>query len=367
MKKGDWKMKKFIFFIFSMFCLQLVQAEVMEIRMVDSDHNTITLEFDKTTYSYVDGTIKNPNEYVYLVSDNPENDLQDKYALLSYQVGDKAIPISTSLAKMAGTRHSARLDLDLSMDKAVYPGILSMAASNTNNFNPQDTVYYQLTETTGLLEGSYNVAANYNNKNVVVRIEKVIDGGGNDISTDKSYIIVGIKKVSSSAVYDTEISSPGKEVSLAKPGEDFEFVINGILVSDYALDGSISVPEEAEVPSSSGSGGSKGMWIKKLFGIDDEEIEGDNDYLEVWDYEKVPDRVVEVPSDEAIQKGSGVKTGSTKGMEKILKLPINISSEISKHPFLFLGSLIVLGLLIAGIVLIRKFVLKKGVKRNDVI
>ncbi|MFH1396422.1 MAG: hypothetical protein ABIG93_03430 [archaeon] len=259
--------------ICTLISLPLVSAGILEGELIDSQDNTITLNFDDDTYSYADGTNTNPNILLYINSDNPANDFQNHFFIFTYQVQNLAIPITVTKMFVDNANNPLQLDLDLSTGKAFYPGIVTVGISESSDFSPAVTVYYSLNTTTGLLGGSYGLSVSDNGNTVEVTIDNVTDSDGNLINTVRNYIIIGIKNETATAsqVFDSEITYPGEQVTLAHPGDDFDFIVNGLLITDY---NEVTTPTPAGTTPGGGGGGA----VRECNDNQDNDLDGLADY-----------------------------------------------------------------------------------------
>jgi len=231
--------------ICTLISLPLVTAGILGAGIVDNNNDNITLQYDGDTYSYADGTDTNQNSYLYLYSDNPAADL--------LQVDNKALSVTVSLMQIVTATNSNKLDLDLSTGKAYYPGILTFAISDNTGFSESTTDYYALTNVTGLLDGNYGLTVDNDSTSITVRIDNATDSSGNLIEVVKSNIIIGVRNITGNKNFSgSAVTYPGGQVVLAHPGADFEFVINGLVISDFGED------ELPITPTTGGGGGGGG-------------------------------------------------------------------------------------------------------------
>jgi len=271
MIKKRWQVIVLVSIILTFLALPLVSAGVTDGKLINLWDNTVTLEFDETTLSYADGTNDNTNIFLYISSDAAATDFQDHYFILAYRVHNKAIPITVSKMFVDSATSPIELDLDLSTGKAFYPGIVSVGISNVSDFSAAYTVYYDLNMSTGLLNGNYSLTVDNDTSNIAVKIDNATDSDGNKIDTIRNYIIIGVKNKTDDAnnVYDSKITYPGEEITLSHPGGEFDFIVNGLLITDF---------EEDELPITTGGGGGGGGAKKECNDNKDNDYDGLIDY-----------------------------------------------------------------------------------------
>ncbi|MEM3364246.1 MAG: hypothetical protein QXS93_01920 [Candidatus Micrarchaeia archaeon] len=166
-------------------------AAITSGRLVFINGSNATLYFDTRTATYVDTSFANPNVYVELCADQG-TELIGKFVSIYYRSG--AINISIGLIPANITYVNASnctvVDVDTSVYKAFYPGILSIGISTSPLMqNPQ---FVDLTNYTGLLYGEYRYSDKSTPTNTVIHLEKIYYSGNSEITTNKPYLIVSL-------------------------------------------------------------------------------------------------------------------------------------------------------------------------------
>lgn len=183
-----------ILFVLSLSLLLLPSLSVAAIasaRLAYVNGSSATLSYDTATGTYVDTSLANPNIYVELCADLG-TDLLGNFTSIFYRSGNISIDIGLIPANITSVNASncTTVDVDTSVYKAFYPGIVSIGVSQAPSM--QDPVFIDLNETTGLLSGSYSYTDISNTSNTVIQLAGVYYSEPNEILTDKPYLIVSL-------------------------------------------------------------------------------------------------------------------------------------------------------------------------------
>ncbi len=169
----------------------LTSAAITSGRLVFLNSSTASLNFDTATATYVDTSLANPNAYVELCADLG-TELLGNFTTVYYRSGAINISIGLIPANITSVNASncTTVDVDTSLYKSFYPGVLSVGISNTSSMS--SPLFVDLNETTGLLSGRYEYTDLTNATNTVIHLEKIYYSAPNEITTDKPYLIVSI-------------------------------------------------------------------------------------------------------------------------------------------------------------------------------
>ncbi|MCX8199983.1 MAG: hypothetical protein N3G76_00775 [Candidatus Micrarchaeota archaeon] len=181
----------FLFVAALLFLANAPSAAITSGRLVFANSSNATLYFDTATATYVDTSLANPNVYVELCATHG-TDLVGKFVSVYYRSG--AINISIGLVPVkiiyVNALNCTVVDVDISVYRAFYPGILSIGISSTPQMN--NPVFIDLTNRTGLLSGEYRYTDKSTSTNTIIHLEKIYYSGNNEITTDKPYLIVSL-------------------------------------------------------------------------------------------------------------------------------------------------------------------------------
>lgn len=202
-----------------------------------SNGTTATLRYDTLSQSYGDPSTVNSNMYLHICADNPAAELQNNYVKLIYRMQTKEINITVLPAQItAGLISGSCADVDLDLDtfSAYYPGIVTVAIDSSLSFS--SPTYYQLSQTTGFLQGNYTVRYSQVGSNISINTSEVRDHDGNIITVDLPFMIVGLQN--STGLIHTAITSPGTLIQFPYPADsNISFLVNNYPVPTvYNLD-----------------------------------------------------------------------------------------------------------------------------------
>jgi len=186
------------------------------------------LGYDGTsTESYADGSIKNPNVYLKICSDNSA-DLQNNFAGFFYKVGTVSKEIDIFPAQLVSVDGSncSKVDLDFSIFKALYPGIPSVGLDDNSGMSSPD--FTDFTETTGFLKGNFTVRYFDDGGNLNVTVTKAVTETGATITLNKYFIIIGVRN-STGSVFNETLVNLGESVLMDQPAS-FSFNVNGMVI-----------------------------------------------------------------------------------------------------------------------------------------
>lgn len=204
-------------------------AAITSVQIVDVNGNVLNLNHDSQTQSYADGSIANPNAFVKICSDNAAADLLNKFTGLYYKVGSSTIDLHVLPAKMTSVDGSgcATVDVDINFLKGRYGGIPQIAISDSLDLS--SPTFWPLSVSTGYMRGNFTlkyVQAASNKLNVTVT--HAFDESGNDITTNKKFILVGLLD-SIGNVLDVKQVGINESVLMDWNGDaNFNFVVNGL-------------------------------------------------------------------------------------------------------------------------------------------
>lgn len=204
-------------------------AVITSVQIVDVNGNVTNLNHDSQTQSYADGSLGNPNVFVKICSDNAAADLLNKFTGLSYKVGSSTISLHVLPAKITSVDGSgcATIDLDINFFTARYGGIPQIAISDSLDLS--SPIFWPLSVSTGYLKGNFTlryvqVAADKLN----VTVTHALDESGNDITTNKKFILVGLLD-SLGNLLDVRQVGINESVLMDWNGDtNFNFVVNGL-------------------------------------------------------------------------------------------------------------------------------------------
>jgi|GEM_PF-5291886 len=228
-------MNRFFSVIFILFLLGIAGATFTSGRLVYNNGTTAVLSYDTDTASYKDTSAANPNVYAEICA-NDSNDLLGNFTALFYRSGSESVVISPLAAEITSVNASncSIVDVDISLYKGYYPGIVSIGVANTSVFPNNNTVFIDLTSETGLLSGRYEYTATTNATNTRIHIEKIYYSGTNEITSDKPYLIVAL--YNGLALQNTTIINRTAD-AVFPPTVFNEVRVNNISASVYGLGG----------------------------------------------------------------------------------------------------------------------------------
>jgi hypothetical protein len=185
------------------------------------------LGYDINTESYADASQKNPNVYLKICADDPD-DLQSNFAAFFYKVGivSKEVDIFPAQLVNVDGSNCSRVDLDFSVFKSLYPAIPSVGLDDNSGMSSPD--FTDFSESTGFLKGNFTIKY-FNSGGVLnVTVLKAVTETGAEITKDQAFIVIGIQN--STGVYNETIVSLNDPV-LMDLISNFEFNVNGITIS----------------------------------------------------------------------------------------------------------------------------------------
>jgi len=207
-----------------------------------SNGSTATLLYDNNSQTYGDSSLVNDNMYLHVCSTvGGATDLINKYVKLVYRMQTNEIDLTVLPAQITSgsvTGNCADIDLDLSTFSAYYPGVVTVAVANTTSFS--SPTYYQLSQITGFLKGNYTIRYDQVGSNISINASEIYDDQGNIITTDLSYMIVGIKN-STGQITHSAVTNPNNVLQFPFPTTNFSFVVNNF---DVTLVYNLSAPED---------------------------------------------------------------------------------------------------------------------------
>ncbi len=190
---------------------------------------TAILWFDNYSSTYVDNSFVNPNVYAELCSDDPTNDLLDKYLSVYVVVGNNSLNLGVASVQMVASTINgscAFVDVDLSLFSAFYPAIVSLGVSNYSNMS--NVSFYNLTMVTGFLQGNFSIdPVNETPTNVAVNVRFPVDENNVTYYVETERLIVGIRN-STLDVVDSVITTLDSPVVLSRPAGGYIITINNI-------------------------------------------------------------------------------------------------------------------------------------------
>ena len=207
-------------------------AAITSVRLVDVSGNTKYLKYDGNSSSYTDSGV-NPNIYLEICGDSS---IVNKYVGFVYEVGGTYKQVNSYIGGIFGNliriqsenaSNCAKVDVDFSSSRAYYPAIPDVIYSADNTLDAGDT-FIVLSNTTGWLNGSYVVTTEGNSTHVNLTVVEVHDQDGNNITTNKTYLVVGISNGTS--ILDSGITYLNGTVTLDRAGYSgvITIFINGI-------------------------------------------------------------------------------------------------------------------------------------------
>lgn len=217
-----------------------VAGSITSQRLVWANGSTATLVYDDNTSTYTDLSLENNNMYVEICSNNVSTDLLNQYIKLVYRVSTSEVDLTVLPAQITSSDINgscATIDLDTNLFSAYYPGIVTIALDSSPSF-PSPT-YYPLTQATGFLSGNYTTKYEQVGGSLVYSVYQVFDDQGNNITTSLPYMVLGI--YNQTGLVNVSIVSPGQNVTIPYPGDNFSFVVNSFNVS-LAYD--VNAPED---------------------------------------------------------------------------------------------------------------------------
>ena len=190
---------------------------------------TAVLYFDNYSSTYVDNSFVNPNVFAELCSDDPTNDLLDKYLSVYVVMGNNSINLGVMPVQMVASTINggcAFVDVDLSLFSAFYPAIVSLGVSNYANMS--GVSFYNLTIANGFLQGNFTIdPVNETPTNVTVTVRFPVDENNNSYYVENERLIVGIRN-SSLDLVDSVITTLDSPVTLLRPAGGYIITINNI-------------------------------------------------------------------------------------------------------------------------------------------
>jgi hypothetical protein len=207
-------------------------AAITSVRLVDINNNTKYLKYDGNSSSYTDSGV-NPNIYLEICGDSS---IVNKYVGFVYEVGGTYKQVNSYIGGIFGNliriqsenaSNCAKVDVDFSSSRAYYPAIPDVVYSADNTLDAGDT-FIVLTNTTGWLNGSYVVTTEGNSTHVNLTVIEIHDQNGNNITTNKTYLVVGISNGTS--ILDSSITYLNGTVTLNRAGYSgvITIFVNGI-------------------------------------------------------------------------------------------------------------------------------------------
>ena len=203
-------------------------ATITSVQIVDVNGNITNLNHDSQTQSYADGSLGNPNVFVKVCS-SPSWEIFNKFIGLFYKVGSSTISLHVLPAQITSVDGSgcATIDLDINFLTARYGGIPQIAISDSSDLS--SPTFSSLSVSTGYLKGNFTLKymqATSNKLNVT--ITHALDESGNDITTNKKFILVGLRD-SLGNILDVKQVGINESVLMDWNGDtNFNFIVNGL-------------------------------------------------------------------------------------------------------------------------------------------
>lgn len=209
------------------------KAAILSANLVDASGNVVDLKYDWQTQSYADGSLPNPNIYAQICA-NTSTELQNKYAGIYYKVSSSTIPLQVLPAQITSVNASncTTVDVDITFFTARYAGVPTIIVGDDTSFsNPEYYQLNQLTYSNGYCNGSWNYTTVLGTNSLSTVINSPLDNSGGAITTNKSYILVGVQTLTG-IVLDVEQVYPQQTATLTWDNDPTDYLnINGMLVS----------------------------------------------------------------------------------------------------------------------------------------
>ena len=221
--------------------MPLSYAAITSGRITSWDGETQTLEYSDAVSHYADGSLTNRNILVEICADS-QADLLNKYTSLVYKVSTNYTTLEIIppriVSSWINSSNCTRVDVDLSRAKATYAGILSVVLSNSAELT--SPTFYDLSQSTGFLDGNFTLEYTDLGATVNATVTAAESSNGTNITTDRNYIIIGIRN-STGDITDAGITSLNDPVTLQDPNTMYDFSVNRIILAGSITNGALSV------------------------------------------------------------------------------------------------------------------------------
>jgi len=195
--------------------LSFAQYQLYIVRANDTE--ITNLIYDNNSTSYADNSLENPDALLRICALTAA-ELQNKYVSMMYADGTNPgdyIEITNHPVQITYVppNNCVYVPLDIHSFRAWYPSIPFVFISDSPGM--AGATRQKFLPSRGWLVGNYTVNSTQSGNQVNITVTSALDDGGNPITPDVNYLVVGLMRGSELITTDTAITSPNDPVVLS--------------------------------------------------------------------------------------------------------------------------------------------------------